>query len=137
MAEKGRKAMLDYIGLEPGSFYFRNLDIKLKNGISKGFSSGNWCTSLPVTFEGLSSHKIQKVAFQKVNIGSGLQYYCGMKIHDDKGNEIASHDGGRGEWIEYELDNDEYIQGIYGQMNTYFNYVVKIGLITNKEKVYI
>ena len=54
MAEKGRKAMLDYIGLEPGSIYFRNIDIKLKNGVGKGFSSGNYHSRLPVTFEGLS-----------------------------------------------------------------------------------
>ena len=47
---------------------------------------------------------------------------------------IADHNqGGSGEWVEYTLSKNEYISGIYGQMHKYFGYIVKFGLITNKE----
>ena len=79
MALKGLEVRLDSIGIEPGSVFFRNMSIKLKNGLEWRLNPRGYDV-LPVKFDGLSSQRISKVAFQMVNYRPGIQYTCGLRL---------------------------------------------------------
>ena len=68
-------------------------------------------------------------------LSPGLHVYSGIRIYGEQGEEIANHDGGCGDWLDYNLDKDERIKGLYGQLHNYFGYIVQLGLITNKIKM--
>ena len=79
---------------------------------------------------------MRKVSFYRRQVEAGLQFYCGFKFEDDKGEIIAESMPPSLDIenrVDYILGKDEYISGIYGQMHSYFGYIVKLGLITNKE----
>ena len=104
MKLRGRKAILDDIYLEPGSRYFRSIQVKLKNKEVKNYVGkygGN--DAMNIKIKGLAGKKLSKVSFlvreiekEKWKIKGevhGLQYYEGIRIYDWEGNLIEE---GRG-----------------------------------------
>ena len=58
-------------------------------------------------------------------------------MFEDWGGDFEGLTSGKSKWIDYELIEDEYISGIWGQLHGYFGYICKLGLITNKDKTNI